>query len=340
MRRILVLCLGLLACSPRPAELLLPLGDIRPPSVLDAGQTDAQNYSILFDEEILPVMASFAFSPAGITATPSAEGPLLRVGLDPEAEPGRACSLFGEVKDSAGNSTRFLFDFVGYNPVPARLRLNEVQPGKNTSASNFHRDYVELLVQEEGNLGGIQLQWASTVKLASYTFPPCYVKAGELIVLHCSPEGIPQEKDECDDDLGLSEGVDANSRGRDFWASSGGIPDATGVIILRNRTSGPVEDGLFFAEEEKAGEVDASKISAILDEMASRDIWECSTPTLWEDALRWKNSSSKPLHRLSAAPKGKEAWYVGESGSQSPGSLEPRTLASKSGGKIGRQGSP
>jgi hypothetical protein len=320
--------------------LFLPIGDIRPPSVLDAGQTDVHNYSILFDEEILPVTASFAFSPAGITATPSAEGPLLRVVLDPEAEPGRACRLFGEVKDPAGNSTRFLFDFVGYNPVPARLRLNEVQPGKNTSASNFHRDYIELLVQEEGNLGGIQLQWTSTVKLASYTFPPCYVTAGELIVLHCAPEGLPQEKDECEDDRGLSEGVDANSQGRDFWASGGGIPDATGVIVLRNRSSGPAEDGLFFADQEKSGEVDSSKISSLLGELASSYIWECSTPALWEDALRWKNSSSKPLHRFSVATKGKEAWYIGESGSQSPGSLEPRALAAKSGRKPGEQGHP
>ncbi|NLX44343.1 MAG: hypothetical protein GXY71_00320 [Treponema sp.] len=340
MWKVLALCLSLWACSPKASELLLPLGDIRPPSVVDAGQTDAHSFTILFDEDVLPVLGSFSFHPAEISATPSAEGPLLKVGLNPEAEPGRECSLLGEVKDAAGNSTRFLFGFVGFNPIPAKLRLNEVQPCKNTAASNFHRDYIELLVEEAGNLGGIQLQWSSTVKVVSYSFPPCFVRVGELIVLHCLPEGVPEEKDECGDDRGLSGGVDAHPGGRDFWASGGGIPDATGVIVLRSRASDPVEDGVFFAEKGKLGEVDSSKISMLLGEMASRGIWDCSEPPLWEEALLWKSSSSRPLHCLRKESKGKGSWYIGESGSQSPGSLEPGVLAAKGGRKAGKPGSP
>jgi hypothetical protein len=42
-----------------------------------------------------------------------------------------------------------------------------------------------------------------------------------------------------------------------------------------------VEDGVFFAEKGKLGEVDSSKISMLLGEMASRGIWDCSEPPLW-----------------------------------------------------------
>lgn len=331
MWKALGLCLCLCACMPKPSGLLAPLGDIRPPSVLDAGQTDGHSFSILFDEDVLPVNSSFSFEPAGISATPATAGPLLKVLLSPEAEPGSECSLSGEVKDAAGNSTRFLFGFVGYNSSPATLRLNEVQPAKNSSASNFHRDYIELLAEESGNLGGIQLQWASTVKLVSYSFPPCPVRAGELIILHCSPEGIAEEVDEAGENRSLSGGVDASPEGRDFWAAGGGIPDGTGIIILRRRAGGAVEDGLFFAEQEKTGEVDSAKISALLAELAALGIWACSTPPNWEDALQWKSSSSKPLHRQKAGIKEKNGWFVGESASQSPGRLEPASPASKAG---------
>ncbi len=333
MWKLLGLCLCLCACIPKPSGLFAPLGDIRPPSVLDAGQTDSRSFSILFDEDVLPVSSSFSFYPSGISAMPDVEGSLLKVILSPEAEPGRECSLSGEVKDAAGNSTRFLFGFVGFNPSPAKLRLNEVQPCKNTSASNFHRDYIELLVEEAGNLGGLQLQWASTVKLVSYCFPSCVVQAGELIVLHCSPEGLPEEKDESGADRSLSGGVDASPEGRDFWAAGGGIPDGTGVIILRCRAGDPVEDGMFFAELAKTGEVDSEKIIALVAELAAQGIWDCSTPPLWEEAVQWKSSSSKPLHRRRAALEEKNGWYVGESASQSPGSLEPKSLIPKGGKK-------
>jgi hypothetical protein len=335
MSKVVALCLCLWACSPKPIGIFAPLGDIRPPAVLDAGQTDSQSFTILFDEDVLPVISSYAFDPSDISVTPNAEGPVLKLTLNPEAEPGIDCSLSGEVKDTSGNSTRFLFGFVGYNASPARLRLNEVQPGKNTAASNFHRDYIELLTEEPGNLGGIQLQWSSSVKLISYTFPPCLVQAGELIVLHCSPEGIPEEVDESDTDVSLSGGVDSSPEGRDFWSDAGVIPDGTGIIVLRCRAGAPVEDGLFFAEQGKTGELDSTKIAGLLDEMVAQGVWGCSDPPLWEDALLWKASSSKPLHSSGTALNGRDRWFVGDSGSQSPGFVDPKKPSSKSVKKSG-----
>ena len=307
------------ACSPDPADILLPAGDIRPPSILDAGQSDPGTFKILFDENVQPVIQSFAFAPAATRATPDSEGALLIVSLEPAAAAGEACSLSGEARDESGNTTRFLFSFVGYNEKPALLRINEIQTGKNSSASNLHRDYVEFTVEEGGNTGGVQVQWASSVKLMSYTFPPSEAAKNSLVVLHCAPEGLQSEADETGPDLSLSGGVDASAAGRDFWTEAGGIPDETGLIMVRLREEDQPVDGVFFVSSEKTGEVDSAKLSCFLEELMLADVWPCSSPPLWEDGFPWKSSASKPLHRKREGDAGPGQWQVGESGSQSPG---------------------
>lgn len=314
---------ALVSCSPDPSDILLPVGDIRPPSVVDAGQSGPGSFEVLFDEVIRPVEGSFAFEPEGTAATPSSEGPLLTVSLEPEAEAGEACSLSGEAKDSSGNTTRFLFFFVGYNEDPAELRLNEIQTGKNNSTSNLHRDYIEFTVEDGGNIGGLQVQWANSVKILSYTFPPCEVAEGSLIVLHCAPEGDPAEIDECGADLSLSGGIDSSAGGRDFWSDVGGIPDETGIVLTRVREGETPADGIFFASQEKTGEVDSPKLTALLAELAGAGIWPGTYPPVWEESLQWKSSTSRPLHRRPDGGAGSDQWYVGESGSQSPGLAAP-----------------
>ncbi|MDP2792082.1 MAG: hypothetical protein Q8O15_10055 [Rectinemataceae bacterium] len=311
--------LMLAACSPNPSEIFLPVGDIKPPSLIKAGQSGPDAFEILFDEDVEPVVGSFGFLPENTVAKPGAVGSLLRVSLEPSAQPGEACSLSGEARDASGNTTRFLFSFVGYNGNPATLRLNEVQPGKNSSASNLHRDYIEFVAVEKGNLGGVQVQWASSVKVMSYLFPPCDVAKGEIVVLHCTPEGIPGEVNETGSDLRLSEGVDASAAGRDFWTDSGGIPDETGLILLRPREGHPPVECLFFASSAKTGAVDALKLCSLLEEAAKESLWPCSSPPLWEEGFLWKSSSSKPLHRRLEGGVGQDQWYCGDSGTQSPG---------------------
>ena len=323
------------ACSQNPPDILTPVGDIRPPSIVGARQKTPGIFEIVFDEAVKPIPNSFSFSPAATTALPSSAGCALTVTLSPPVEAGGDCLLSGEAQDTAGNTTRFLFSFVGYNEDPAFLRLNEVQTGKNTASSNQHRDYMEFIVEKSGNLGGIHIQWASAVKLMSWTFPSCEAAKGSIIVLHCAPENIPEEKDEVGPDLSLSGGVDASSGGRDFWTVSGGIPDETGLILLRPREGDPPVDGIFFGSVEKTGSVEAEKIVGLLDEARSEGCWPTSSPPQWEEGFLWKSTASRPLHRRPGDAKGAERWYVGEPGSHSPGKLapEPTPIGAKSGGK-------
>jgi hypothetical protein len=309
----------LAACAPNAADILMPAGDIRPPIVLEAGQRSPGTFEVLFDEDISPVGERFAFDPGGVAATPRADGASLEVVLEPPVGAGIPCSLCGEAKDASGNVTRFLFSFVGYNERPASLRINEVQTGKNSSASNPHRDYIEFLAEEGGDLGGVFVQWASSAKLATYAFPPCEVVKGAVIVLHCAPEGLAEEIDETGANLGASGGIDASASGRDFWTQAGGIPDETGIIVVRGREADPPGDGLFYAASTKTGAIDSTRLLGAFSELSDAGLWAGSSPPAWEDGFAWKSSSSRPLHRLGGAEEGKEGWYVGESGTQSPG---------------------
>ncbi len=74
---------ALFACSPDPSDILLPAGDIRPPSIIDAGQNSPEAFKILFDENIEPVEKSFVFEPATAAATPRSEGRVLTISFQP-----------------------------------------------------------------------------------------------------------------------------------------------------------------------------------------------------------------------------------------------------------------
>lgn len=314
----LVFC-ALAACSPNAGDILMPAGDIRPPVILEAGQRSPGTFELLFDEDVSPVGERFAFDPGVVVATPRSEGAAMKVTLEPPVGAGIPCSLCGEAKDASGNVTRFLFTFVGYNERPAKLRVNEVQTGKNSSASNPHRDYIEFLTEEGGDLGGVFVQWSSTARLASYAFPPCEVGKGAVIVLHCVPEGLASEIDETGANLGASGGVDSSASGRDFWTQAGGLPDETGVIAIRGREADPPGDGLFYVASAKTGAIDSARLLAAFAGLSGAGLWAASSPPAWEDGFAWKSSPSKPLHRLVGVAEGKEGWYVGESGTQSPG---------------------
>jgi hypothetical protein len=164
----------------------------------------------------------------------------------------------------------------------------------------------------------------------SYTFPPSEAAKNSLVVLHCAPEGLQSEVDETGPDLSLSGGVDASAAGRDFWSDAGGIPDETGLIMLRLREEDQPADGVFFVSSEKNGEVDSAKLSGLLEELMLADVWPCSSPPLWEEGFPWKSSASKPLHRNRDGEAGASQWRVGESGSQSPGIAAPGKSATGS----------
>jgi len=304
------------ACTPPKIESAA-LGDIKPPLLKCTQIKSASEFELEFDEPIRVRENHFSAAPQRLSAEVSYGDEKVQIALQPIPMPGEPITLFGTVEDLCGNSTHIEVSFKGYNDRPAQLVLSEVQTAKNSSKKSPHRDYIELVVLKAGNLGGMIAQWASSTKRMRFDFPPCEVKANEVIVLHLQPEGIPEEKDEPDVDLALSGGIDATPTGRDFWCSAGGLPDESGVIAVYDRETSAPSDGFFYAESEKAGQIEG-KLYSLVQELSDAGVWLTKIPRM-EDALLWKPSTSRPFLRSSLSTHDVDAWSVGESSSQSPG---------------------
>ena len=313
-----------LACSPLPSRdsggAALPESDFRPPSLLEAGPSDGRTFSVLFDEAIKPVAGSFGLEPAAGELSASAEGSMLRLDFSEEALPGLDYCLAGEVEDGSGNRCRFVLSFTGYNSRPALLSISEIQPQKNSSTKAPHRDYAEFLVLEAGNLGGLELSWASSTKLMVYRFPAAEVLAGDFVVLHLAPEGLASEVDETGGDLAVSGGIDATATARDFWSGAGGLPDESGALSLRTRPGGPSQDALFYGADDKSGAVADGKLADLLSAVGGEGAWVFAGKAAWEDAFRWHPSAARSIYRIEGADtQGAADWLVSEASGQTPG---------------------
>ena len=312
------------ACAPLPSrdamEGELPESDFRPPTLLEAGPSGGRSFSALFDEAIQPVSGSFGLEPGAGELSASAEGSSLVVSFSEESSPGLDYSLAGEVEDGSGNRCRFVLSFTGYNPRPALLSISEIQPQKNSSTKAPHRDYVEFRVLEAGNLGGLELSWASSVKLMAYRFPAVEVLAGDYLVLHLAPEGLASEVDETGEDIAASGGVDATSMARDFWSGAGGLPDESGALSLRTRPGGASQDALFYAADDKSGAVAEGKLADLLSEAGGEGAWVFAGKAAWEDAFRWHPSAARSIYRIAGTDtQGGGDWLVSEASCQTPG---------------------
>lgn len=310
------------SCAPEPQSLVPTAIDLRPPRLVEAGPEGPRSFAARFDEAVSLVADSLSLEPA-LPLEARGDGRELRIDFGAAQSPGLDYRIAGEVDDAHGNRTRFLVKFVGWNDRSPAVRISELQTGKNSSKTNPHRDYIELEVLEDGNVGGAELVWASSVKTMSYRFPGIEVKRGDYLVLHLAPEGIEAEIDECGADTGLSGGIDATASGRDLWSSAGGLPDENGAVGLRKRPGGSFVEGCVYADDTKTGPIGNNKLSDLVAELASSGAWPIggAEPT-WTDAFAWHPSSSRSICRCSDA-SGKESWYVTASSGQSPGAANP-----------------
>jgi hypothetical protein len=319
---LVLLAASLASCGQDPSVALYPTADFRPPGLLDAAPASSKLVVLTFDESVSSVAGSLAIEPkADLSAR--VEGDKLFIDFASSQSPGMDYALSGEVDDQKGNRTRFLLRFTGWNDRAPELRISEVQTGKNSSKTKPHRDFVELQVLADGNLGGEELSWSSSVKSATYRFPGIEVRKGDFVVLHLAPEGIAAERDETGKDTSASGGVDATESGRDLWCSSMPLPDESGSVALSRRPGEKPEDALFYADDGKSGAVPEGKLGDLLADLADSGAWPFSASApIWEDSFIWKSSTSKSICRVSSA-KGPAAWVVGASGKQSPGAANP-----------------
>ena len=251
-----ILCAALIlsSCIPDPVIAVFEPGDLRPPAVVSWGATGPDQLIIVFDEVVSADSAAFAVSrrlteaealaanpldgvatlsdsgqPAVVWVSPEKGSPAAEavvIALDGGQEPGLGYVLTGLVSDGVGNLSSFVLPYWGYNDDPASLVINELL----TEGTATHPDAIEFFVGKGGNLAGLTVFIGSpALHELRYVFPACKVLAGEYIILHLKPQGLPEEKDELDR-VDESGGLDASTLARDFWVSEIGRASCREIV--------------------------------------------------------------------------------------------------------------
>ena len=312
-----ILILSLSGCAPNLVTDTLDPRDLSPPSVTAWEAVGSREYRIDFDEDVSAEGADFLISPPLGALEVAADGNRLSILAEAGADSGGRLTLEGTVRDAAGNETLFVLPFWGYNPRLPRTLINEAR----TQGSSAHPDAVELRVLEPGNLAGLTFFVGTRAHSAlRYVFPSCEVSAGEFIVLHLKPQGLPEEVDETED-VTASGGLDATGGARDFWypGDDGALPGENGSMTLYASPTGSLRDALLYSARTSESDTKYSGFGtrALLDQ--ANDIvvasgWSTEGPNVRpEDAARSSGTTStRTLCRFSdsADTDSDSDWHV------------------------------
>ncbi len=166
-------------------------------------------------------------------------------------DPGQRYLLEMEVRDARGNLLELAVELYGHNSSAPSLLINEF----TTQGSDTHPDVVELFAASGGNMAGLTLYQGTPASWDSrLVFPGFEVRAGDFLLVHFKPQGLPEELDETGDP-GLSGGLDASPTAYDFWVPGGsGLSGNNGVLSLYDRPGGELRDGVLYSNRTSASD--------------------------------------------------------------------------------------
>ena len=179
------------------------------------------------------------------------------------------------MEDKTGNQTRFITQFHGHNPRVPDVVINEFI----TQGSSSHPDIVELLVLEDGNLSGMcVVEGTKSIWSDRLTLPSVDIAAGDFVLVHFKPEGIPEEQNETTD-WGSSGGKDASPAAWDYWVLGGnGLSGNNGVLTVYDKPEGRLLDGVLYSNrtstsDEKYRGFGSKEMMQKADELCAEDGW-------------------------------------------------------------------
>jgi hypothetical protein len=293
----------LAACGPI-ADLRQKLEpDLSPPTLLGV-RVYQERLELSFDETPCCAPEDVHLTPPLELAGLSIEDTRLLLSLQGQV-PGRLFTIELTVADARGNSLSLATELYGYNPRCPRLLINEFTP----RGSSTHPDLIELKVLEPGDMAGVALyQGTPTSWEARLVFPAFAVERGEFILVHCKPQGIPEELDETGSKE-ESEGLDASPAAYDFWIRGGaGLGGNNGVLCLYERPGGGILDGVLYSNRTSASDTlyrgfGSAENLARAEELAREGGWVAGGETIRpEDAVNPEESTAtRSLCRSSAS---------------------------------------
>ena len=239
----------LAACGPLAdlREKLEP--DLNPPALLGF-RVRQERLELFFDEPPLCASEDVRLPPPLELAECSIEDTRVLLSLAGQV-PGQKYTVELTVADKRGNSLSLAVELYGYNPRCPGLLINEFTP----RGSSTHPDLIELKVLEPGDMAGLTLHQGTPSSWdARLVFPPLAVERGGFILVHCKPQGIPEELDETASKE-QSEGLDASPTAYDFWIQGGtGLGGNNGVLSLYDRPGGSILDGVLYSNRTSASD--------------------------------------------------------------------------------------
>ena len=253
MRRIWPLCAVIVtvSCAPLPPIPFVTDADVSPPVITSLGFAGPLALEIGFNEPARVVGDPIVSAGVVLEETVQEVDAVLAFRFEHPPSAAEEHTIEAQVADEAGNHLRFLAHFHGLNALMPAMIINEF----TTQGSGSHPDLVEIRVLTDGNLAGATLYEGTPTNWEQrYVFPDLDVVAGDYLVVHFRPEGLPEEVDELVDRT-ASGGFDATPEGWDFWVSGGsGLSGYNGAITLCENPLGGYLDAVLCSNRTSASD--------------------------------------------------------------------------------------
>jgi len=235
--------------------------------------------------------------------------------------------VYGEIKDSAGNTLSFNAPFVGFNDHKAALVLSELQDGKASSAYVLY-EFVEVFVVRSGNLSGIGIESAYDGKDRIYRFPAVEVTAGDYITVHMRKDDESSCIDELEDDLTLAAGK-GTGPGRDLWNDSESpcFGSSGDVILLTDLNDGSIYDAFLYS---KSGRTEWQKpeMADCAQKAYEAGRWRdgCGAESAFQVTKKsspylFSRKTMPPAGTAQTAASGSDDWYMETPSKATPGAV-------------------
>jgi len=316
------------ACTPLPQFPFAANADLAPPRIVALGFRGPAQLSVGFDEQCELVADSLlrgeTLRETEIDVAYASVHELL-FSFSPSPEPSFEHSIEAQVTDPAGNSLRFVARFYGLNELLPAMIINEF----TTQGSGAHPDLVEIRVLTDGNLAGsciyegVPGDWDERL-----VFPNVSVSAGDFIVVHFKPLGLPEEVNEIvrRDESG---GYDASPEAWDFWVSGGtGLSGNNGVLTLCENPIGGIIDGVLYSNrtsdsDDRYRGFGSTTVMERADYLVAEGAWSANGLVRPEDAVDPEDSTA--TRSISRGSDGSDTnhrndWHITPTRGLTPGS--------------------
>ena len=316
------------ACTPLPQFPFAANADLAPPRIVKLGFRGPAQLSVGFDEQCQLVAGSLlrgeTLRETEVDVAYTSVHELL-FSFSPSPDPSSEHSIEAQVADPAGNNLRFVTRFYGLNELLPAMIINEF----TTQGSGTHPDLVEIRALTDGNLAGsciyegVPGDWDQRL-----VFPNVGVSAGDFIVVHFKPLGLPEEEDELirPDESG---GYDASPEAWDFWVPQGtGLSGNNGVLTLCENPIGGIIDGVLYSNrtsdsDDRYRGFGSTTVMERADYLVAEGAWSANGLVRPEDAVDPEDSTAtRSIARGSdgSDTNHRDDWHITPTRGLTPGS--------------------